>query len=166
MTRIHIVICIGMLFFSCSKSNTSTAGAPFFPQVPVNITLLLTSPIYTQLTFQPGNWIYEGGGYKGIIIYHTYNKDASSNDIYVAFDRTCPINPLDTCAFVSMDSLNIYFSCSKKHIIGSICNGSNAGICESTFFPDTGFPRSGTAKVPLKQYVVRNDGNYLYITNN
>ena len=83
----------------------------------------------------------------------------------MAFDRTCPVNPTDTCAYVSMDSSGIYFFCSKTHIIGPVCSGSNAGICKSTFYPDTGFPRSGTAKVPLKQYVVKTDARNIYITN-
>jgi len=154
-------VCIALLFFSCSKSgNTSTAGAPFFPLVPVNITIQLNGPQYGALALQQG-WVYEPGGYRDIIIYHTIN------DVYVAFDRTCPVNPMDSCAFVSMDSSGFYFSCSKKHIIGPICNKSNAGICSSTFMPDTGFPRSGIANVPLKQYTVKLDamGNYLYITN-
>jgi len=159
MNKAITIICIAFLFNSCSKSsNTSTAGAPFFPQVPVNITIQLNGPQYGALTFQQG-WVYEGGGYKGLIIYHTIN------DVYVAYDRTCPVNPMDTCAYVSMDSSGIYFSCSKKHIIGPPCTSTNAGICQSTFIPDNGFPRSGTAKVPLKQYVVKSDGNYLYITN-
>jgi len=164
MSRVYVVMCIGMLFFSCSKSNTSTAGASFFPQVPVNITILLTDPTYNQLTIQPGNWVYlYNVGYKGIIIYHTIN------DTYLAFDRTCPVNPMDTCAYVSMDSSGIFLNCSKAHIIRlqtSVCNGSNAGYCGSTFFPDSGVPRSGSAKVPLKQYTVTNDGSYIHINSN
>ncbi len=161
MNRFIAIFCFTAMFFSCSKtSNTSTAGTAFFPQVPVNITIQLSGPAYAALTFQQG-WVYEPGGYKGIIIYHTIN------DVYVAYDRTCPVNPMDTCAYVSMDSSLVYFSCSKKHIIGPICTSTNAGICESTFIPDNGFPRSGNAKVPLKQYTVVYDGtNYLHITGN
>ncbi len=157
----RFIFCVSLLFFSCSQqSNTSTAGTSFFPLVPVNITLLLSDPAYNQLTLQPGNWVYLNGGYNGIIVYHTIN------DEYMAFDRTCPVNTFDTCAYVSMDSSNIFLSCSKTHVIGPVCNKSNAGICKSTFFPDTGFPRSGTAKVPLKQYVSKISNGYLYITNN
>ncbi len=160
MNKIFVYFCITGFFLSCSKSsNTSTAGTDFFLPVTVNVKILLTDPRYIQLAQMQG-WIYEpnvGNQGKGIVIYHTIN------DVFVAFDRTCPVTPTQDCAFVSMDSSGTFYKCSQYINSGKTC--TTGGFCNSKFLPDNGFPISGTAKVPLKQYVVKSDGTYLYITN-
>ena len=159
MNKLVLIFIALPLLFSCSKSgNSSTPTTNFFPPVAVNVTVNLTLPQNNAL-LQLQGWKYEPGGNKGLVIYHTIN------DVYVAFDRTCPVNPTDTCAYVSMDSSGTYYSCSKTHIIGPICSSTSAGICKSTFLPDNGFPRSGSATIPLRQYNVKYDADFIYITN-
>jgi hypothetical protein len=160
MNRFITIFCFTALLFSCSKtSNTSTAGTDFFLPVTVNVRILMSDPHYGALSMMQG-WIYEpgvGNQGRGIIIYHTIN------DVYVAFDRTCPVNPTQDCAFVSMDSTNTFLRCSQYPNSGKNC--TTGGFCNSKFSPDNGFPFYGSAKVPLKQYNVRTDGTYIYVTN-
>lgn len=164
MNKLFCSLTIVLMFASCSKDSNSNSSASntFFPPVAVNVKILLTDPTYGYLSLQQGGYACVLGGNRGIIIYHTINDD------YVAFDRTCPVDPTKDCAYVTMDSSGgLFFKCAQfpnaPYSCGRTC--TTGGFCSSKFDAATGFPISGSAKLPLKQYIVKKDATYLYITN-
>jgi len=157
-----------LTIMSCTKSGTNNGATDFFTPVPVNITNInLSYPQYSYLSIQGGFYYFPlPAGNRGIILYHATTGTSTGVD-YVAFDRTCPVNPTSTCSMVSMDSSGFYLICSQSHVnlLGTApCSGT--GACNSTFDPNLGTQRSGSATRGLKQYNVRVDGNgVLSITN-
>ncbi len=146
---IALVILLSFTLSNC-KDNTIT-NQDFFTPVQVYLNINMDLPLYSPLLI-PQGFIYEAGGNKGIIIYHNiYNE-------YVAFDRTCPNNPSDACSYISMDSSSAFFRCGQYAPNWKPC-------CNSKFDPPTGTPIEGAAKRPLKQYIVKQDGNILIVTN-
>jgi nitrite reductase/ring-hydroxylating ferredoxin subunit len=106
------------LFFSCSKDSNDTT----IPSVPVNYTIYLTLPQYTNLN-SPGSYsIVDGHGYRGIIVYRR------SQDEFVAFDLACPYDPTTSGAILTVDSSGITMvdaHCGSKFSLydGSILKG-------------------------------------------
>lgn len=146
---IALVALMGFTLSNC-KDNTVTSQ-DFFTPVQVYLNINMSLPSYAPLTI-PQGFVYEAGGNKGIIIYRTiYNE-------YVAFDRTCPNNPTDACSYISMDSTSAFYRCGQYDPSWKAC-------CNSKFDPATATPIEGAAKRPLKQYIVKQDGNTLIVTN-
>jgi Rieske Fe-S protein len=139
-----------LLLSNCKEDNLNTNN-DFFTPVQVYLNINLSLPNYTILTNTQG-FVYEPGGNKGIIIYHTVFNE------FVAFDRTCPHNPGDNCSMVSVDSSSTFFRCGQYSPAWVPC-------CNSKFDPATGSPLEGPAKRALKQYFVKQDGNNLIVTN-
>jgi hypothetical protein len=158
MNKYILTACIVLLsVLSCKKdSNNGSNSTDFFPPVAVRIDINLALPQYNVLTL-PQGWVYEAGGNKGVVIYHTIN------DEYVAFDRTCPVDPQKECAFVSVDSSNSFYRCSQFPNSGKTCTG--VGFCSSRFDAANGFPVTGSAQQALRLYFVKKDGTFLHIQN-
>lgn len=151
MNKWLILIACALMLSNC-KEDTINNNNDFFTPVQVYLLVNLNLPSYSPLTV-PQGYVYETGGNKGIVIYHTIY------DEYVAFDRTCPHNPTDVCSYVSVDSSATFFRCGQYKPNWTPC-------CNSKFNPVNGDATSGEAKRALRQYVVRQDGNTLVITNN
>ncbi|MBP6335613.1 MAG: hypothetical protein KA444_09090, partial [Bacteroidia bacterium] len=115
------------------------------PNVTVNLSLPLSLPEYVALN-SVGNSIEISGGYKGIIIYHRFQNE------FVAFEKACPYDPLESAAIVEKDSSNV---------IGVDLN------CGSKFFLTDGSILNGPATQSLKQYQTDYDAGSmtLYIFN-
>lgn len=145
-----IAIFIALLTVVSCKDNT-VSGTDFFTPVQVYLNINLSLPAYAALSL-PQGYVYETGGNKGIVVYHTIFND------YVAFDRTCPDNPGNACSYVSMDSTNAFYRCGHYAPTWQAC-------CNSKFDPATGNVVGGPAKRALKQYYVKQDGNILIVTN-
>jgi hypothetical protein len=98
--------------------------------------------------FVYGNWAYETGGYRGIIIYNTGFGD------YKVYERTSPYNfPNDSECRVSVDESNFYAV--------DPCSGTKYKLLD-------GYPHAdGPGYLPLKQYRAELSSNLrtLYISN-
>ncbi len=149
MNKLLFLFLILLVIGSCKDEDNTNAD--FFSPVQVYLSINLNLPAYTNLSL-PQGYVYESGGNKGIIIYHTIFNE------YVAFDRTCPLNPTDACSYVSVDSTNSFYRCGHYTSSWQAC-------CNSKFDPANGSVLSGSAKRALKQYYVRQDGSTLIITN-
>jgi hypothetical protein len=90
-----------------------------------------------------GGFIYHEGGVRGIILYR------QSQDLFLAFERNCPYQPLNSCAKVEVDESTLFMV---------------DPCCSSTFDFD-GNPTGGPAELPLRQYRTYLDQNYLLITS-
>lgn len=147
-----ILLSVMLMHTTCKKSNSTTTNSDFFSPVYVNTSVDLSFAQYSPLTLLQG-YVYITGGNRGIIIYHTID------DQFVAFDRTCPVNTTQTCAFVSMDSVPVRYRCGKPDTSGW------KKCCTSTFDAAYGSPLSGEAKRGLKQYYTSKQGNVIYISS-
>ncbi|QJX49180.1 hypothetical protein HMJ29_05690 [Hymenobacter taeanensis] len=123
---------------ACSNSNDAQ---PQIPLATVNELVVLTDQKNSNLRFDNGA-VYINGGVRGIIV---VRQNASS---YLAFERNCPYQPLDTCARVKIDPfIRLYDPC-----------------CTSQF-SFQGQVQGGPATRNLRQYNTALSGNLLTITN-
>ena len=135
------LIIVLILNFGCKREHQQP-----IPYVFVNYTVYLNNPSNSHLRV-PGNYSFiNGQGNHGIFL---FRKSLGEADDFIAFDRTCSNEPLGKC-IVDMDSTGFYLECP--------CCGSTFGIFD-------GYPASGPAKWPLKQYQTYNTGNELRIYN-
>ncbi|SET92122.1 Rieske (2Fe-2S) protein [Hymenobacter actinosclerus] len=121
--------------------NSGSSAQPQIPLTIVNEVLFLTDQQNSALRFDNGA-VYHKGGLRGLIV---VRQNAGS---YLAFDRTCPYQPQDTCARVRIEPyLRLFDPC-----------------CQSQF-GFTGQPQGGPATLPLRRYSTALSGNTLTITN-
>lgn len=134
---------LGFIFlFSLLIACESTGPEDQIPAAIVNETINLTNQQYQNLQFVGGHTSISGG-VRGIIIYR------ATTDEYRAFERNCSFEPLNTCAQVEVEGSGLFMI--------DTC-------CTSTFNFD-GFPTGGPASLPLRQYPVLLQGNFLTIAN-
>jgi nitrite reductase/ring-hydroxylating ferredoxin subunit len=151
MNKLLLFVACSLLLFSCGKDENQDKTKDFFNPVYVNVKINLTLAQYNALSVA-GGWVYEPGGNKGLIVYHT----AAGN--YVAYDRTCPEKPTESCSYVSVDSNGTRFMCGQYDPSWKPC-------CGSIFVVESGAPTYGPAKQSLHAYQVNHDGDFLYIFN-
>jgi Rieske Fe-S protein len=109
---------------SCDKIQDSQV-----PNVPFTLTINLT--INNELTIPGNSKFFPGVGYGGVIVY------CELPDSYYAFDATCTHEISQNCKVVNSGVLG-KCSCCKSEFI--LLGG--------------GYPASGPAAAPLKQYSV------------
>lgn len=122
---------------SCRKDNYTQ-----MPSVPVNITININNPSYSNLQVS-GGWVYVTGGIEGIIL---YRRDSQ---VINAFDRLSPYQPERYCR-VFVDSSDVF----------AVDTCSN-----SKFLLYDGSANSGPANQPLLQYATTFNGTTLTVTN-
>lgn len=144
---LFIIASIGILQ-SCENAKNNPSN---IPNVPVNLTINLDLPLYQNLNFI-GQYVYESGGNKGIVIIH--HTDGN----YYAIERTCSYEPLEQCNLIEVNEAITRLRC------GVTQNDNFIPCCGSEFFLD-GQVIQGPAQYPLKHYNVRKSGSYLYISN-
>lgn len=129
-----------MLFVNCNKNNNDIYTA--IPAVEVDLFLNLNEPSNYNLTYV-GGWIYAPGGSRGIIVYRLQES-------FVAFERHTPYQSEKSCAYVVVDSTNLYAidQCS-----------------ESTFLLLDGSVTKGPASIPLKRYQTSLQSDVLRVYN-
>lgn len=137
--KIAFVLIFVFGYIGCGNKNEHQT----IPEVPVNLSLDISSTIYINLS-HVGGYEYISGGYKGIVVYRL------SIDEFVAYDRACPYHPHDDCAMIGLDQSGI--------ILTDTCCGSQFNLLDGTV-------TKGPAKFPLKKYYTMFDGQILQISN-
>ena len=122
---------------SCNKDNNNVV-----PEVPVNIRIHTTDPLFINLSV-PGGFEYVTGGSNGILVYRR------SNEEFMAFDRHCTYN-IDNFCQVDVDSSFI---------------SARDTCCGSRFLIIDGSVQEGPASRGLKQYQTSFDGTVLQMFN-
>ena len=138
MKRIPLLTLLILTMISCSKDKYE------FPNAHVNYYLYPNNPQYNGLHF-PGGWANIDGGVNGILIFHDYF------DNYIAYDRACTNDPLNSCEQVYVDELNL--------------NTLSCYCCKSKYFIFDGAVTQGPARQALHRYTTRYDGVKLEIFN-
>ena len=123
-----------ILIFSCDKKNDQGEG--IIPNVYVNFTIFP----YTIDFIAMGNYAYfNDHGYRGVIVYRM------DQDIFYAYERTCPFDAGKDCAQVEVEVSNIT-------VVDS--------CCMSVYSLLDGSPITGPSTLPLKRYRIQhNVGN-------
>ncbi|MCC9166450.1 hypothetical protein [Pontibacter harenae] len=134
---IGIVLLSIFFLVACKDTNEG----PLIPDVLVNEQINVSSLQYPALR-QDGGYVYLNGGYKGIMVVR------QSASLYLAVERACPYDPLNTCK-LEADVSNLF-------IIDPCC---------SSQFNFQGQVTAGPAIYNMKQYRTSLAGNILYITN-
>lgn len=116
------------------------------PNVFVDEYVYLNNPSSQPINFI-GGWIYNPGGYKGLVIYRRYNNN-DGND-WVAYERACPEHYNRECG--QMDVIeDTYLECT----------------CDDTrFLLFDGSLIEGSSSYPVLTYRVDYLGDRLHITN-
>ena len=147
IARVGAGLALGSVLASCgSKSDAQ----PQIPYAPVNLSLSLAAQEYAALRFDngavtiPAKGPAGNGGVKGVIVVR------QSAGLFLAFERTCPYQPYNPCALVSLDRNSRLFM---------------RDSCCTSQFDLKGQVTGGPAPLPLKQYSVSSQGNQLSITN-
>ncbi|SNC76289.1 hypothetical protein SAMN06265337_3310 [Hymenobacter gelipurpurascens] len=121
--------------------NNTDNVQPQIPLAAVNELVVLTDQQNSNLRFDNGA-VYVKGGVRGLIV---VRQNASN---YLAFERNCPYQPLDTCAVVKIDPfIRLYDPCCKSQ------------------FSLQGQVQGGPANQNLRRYNTALSGNLLTITN-
>jgi hypothetical protein len=124
----YVNIAILAVFFLLGASCKKKIKNHPIPSVPVDITIDMTLPSYSDLNNVSG-WCYVTGGIKGIIVYRL------SSDLFVAWERLSPEDPENTCSTALTPTednfLQLKDSCSGalfSLIDGSPISGSEWGL--------------------------------------
>ncbi len=136
------IILTSVLFNSCNKDQVQNP----VPNIPFDISLNLTLPLYQPLQAVLGGIVYYNAGSRGLAILRI------SNDEFAIFDRHCPYKVEDGCV-VEMDADNI------GGLMDSEC-------CNSKFnMINAGLPSKGPAVNGLKPYQYTFNGTILRVFN-
>jgi hypothetical protein len=136
------------MVLSCNNHSQVTEQIPVGP---VNLNIDLNLPAYMQLA-NPGSHAYFEGGVKGVLVIHDYD------DTWYAFERGCAFEPLNACAKIWADSVNIQLRCGTPTSTGfqSCCNSK---------YTYNGFPLEGEARGRLARYQIQRNGNAVMVYN-
>ena len=142
-----LAACMLLLLGNCRNNNATEA----IPTGPVNVTLDLNLLDYQHLIV-PGSFTYADGGVKGVLIIHDYD------DTWHAFERTCALQPLNSCSRIWVDTQAIQLRC------GTPRPGKFETCCDSRYMFN-GLPVKGPAAGSLARYNVSRSGNLLFVYN-
>ena len=142
MRHLFVLTLIFLMVASACKKNQISD----FPNVNVDQYVYLNNPSTFDLN-APGGWIYETGGFKGIVVVRRFvNND---QDDFAAFDRACPEHYDQDCSRLEVSGDDLFMKCS--------CNGEKYLLFD-------GSPSDG-ASLGMKQYRTTFNNNVLHISN-
>ena len=145
MKKIAFFLLISLGLLSCSSNDDNNNNQnPYLVIPPVNFSLNLNLPEYTDLKFPGNSIIYTSQGIKGIVIY------CVTDDLYTASELSDPNhNPS---------------SCSKMQVVGIIAtcpcdDGNKNDIVTGQFTP------TNNEKYPMIQYRAVRNGDIVEVYN-
>ncbi len=125
------------LLSACGKKQKKYEEIPYV-YVNIEMTVIDLKPVNER------GWDTIQGGYKGIILY----KESASS--YLAYERACPYDPLDSCSLVEVEPSGVT---------------AIDSCCESRYLLQDGSVFSGPSLISLKRYHTYYDGTHLNIRN-
>ncbi|MFQ6600916.1 Rieske (2Fe-2S) protein [Flavobacterium sp. C3NV] len=137
MKKFWLLIVFVSVLISCSDNGVSNKN-PNIPSYPVNLTVDMNLPAYSNLKFPSNGVIVPNYGAKGIIIFNTGSG-------YNAFDAACPNQAVTSCIAMTINGIYAVCSCDKTEY--SLYTGL------------------GGKEYPLKQYRVEVSGSVIHVYN-
>lgn len=116
----YIFLLLIPLFFGCEKEEFQNNN-PFLPNYPVNLTINMSLPQYSNL-LSTANGVYinsAGQGIRGIIVFNTGSG-------YVAYDAACPNQALSSCSTMTLSGIDAICPCDDKRY--SLFSGQAQGM--------------------------------------
>lgn len=139
MKKILVLFLFISFIYACDSENVNYNN-PNIPNYPVNLSLNLSLPQYSNLQF-PSNYIVDfSQGARGIVVFNTGSG-------FNAFDLACPNQAFSTCT-TPMSISGIDANCNCDDTTYSLFSGQGAG-----------------QQYPMKPYRVQVVGGNLIITN-
>jgi len=142
---LFLLIIIGFVTLSCSKSDDKLDQNPFLTDPLVNLRLNLNLPEYNPLKY-PGSSVIAGQGIKGIVVF------CISETQYLAFDLTDPNHVPSECSRMQVEGPIATCLCENDDNEYNIVN-----FGRHTTEPDV--------KYPMQQYRAERSGNNIIISN-
>ena len=139
--RMNKILLIGFFILTTTACNKDRYE---FPNAYVDYYLYPNNPEFNGLHF-PGGWANIDGGVNGILIFHDYF------DVYIAYDRACTNDPLNSCEQIYVDEENL--------------NTLSCHCCDAQYFIFDGAVTQGPAQYALHRYTTSFDGVTLRIYN-
>ncbi len=127
----YIIVLFSVVFLSGCGSDDYNNDNRYLPNYNFSIDIDFNLPLYNSLRF-PSNPVrinQAGIGINGIIVMNTGSG-------YVAYEATCPNQPITSCSGLTLDGIN------------AICNCDEIAYSLFTGLPD------GDVRYPLKSYRV------------
>ena len=140
-----------VLFILSGCKDNSINANNFIPSGPVSLVINTDLPEYFNLK-NPGNYIYQPGGNKGVIVIHTLD------DNFIALERTCSFEPDRNCSIIYVDSTKFTLRC------GGFKKGKWDSCCNSRFLY-SGQVSQGPAQFNLRLYNVSINGSTISVRN-
>ncbi|XMO88376.1 hypothetical protein AAFN75_08775 [Algibacter sp. AS12] len=141
--KLFICSLLFLTLTACSSNSVDDRNCNFLLDIGVNVSIDLTLPQYSQLTFA-GNSVYlENQGNAGIIV-------ASTGVDFYAWDAADPNHALSDCSVIIPSGLNGTCGCGDENTYNFV-TGTLAG--------------NNGLNCPLKNYRVQVNGNSLLIFN-
>ena len=139
MKKILVLFLIISFVYACDSGSVNYNN-PNIPNLPVNLSLNLSLPQYSNLQF-PSNYIIDfSQGARGIVVFNTGSG-------FNAFDLACPNQAFSTCT-TPMSISGINANCNCDNTTYSLFSGQSAG-----------------QQYPMKPYRIEIIGNNLIISN-
>lgn len=145
MKNKFLLLLIGLVVLSCSKSDDKLDRNPFLTDPLISLNLNLNLPEYNALKF-PGSSVITGQGIKGIVVF------CVSETQYFAFDLSDPNHVPSQCSRMEVNGLIATCPCENDDNEYNIVN-----FGRHTTEPD--------AKYPMQQYRAERNGNNIVISN-
>lgn len=105
--KIHSYILTTVLVVVASMGCKKQTQETLIPNVAVNEVVYLSNPSSFNLQVQ-GGWVYNTGGYRGLVVYRKYF--AQQFDDFIAYERACPQHFADGCGQMTVVD-DIYLEC-------------------------------------------------------
>ena len=139
MKKIFALLAIIPFLFACD-AGTINNNNPNIPNYPVNLSLNLNLPQYSNLQFPSNHIVNYTQGARGIVVFNAGNN-------YVAYDLACPNQTFDSCNS-PMTITGIEAKCTCDDKVYNLFSGQSPGM-----------------QYPMKQYRVQMSGGNLIVFN-
>ena len=139
MKKIFILLAVFPFIFGCDGGRINYNN-PNIPNNPVNLSLNMSLPQYSNLQFPSNHIVDYSQGARGIVVFNTGSG-------YNAFDLACPNQPFTTCTS-PMTINGIEAECGCDNTVYNLFSGQSPG-----------------QQYPMKPYHVEVSGGNLIIYN-
>ena len=137
--------CIALIFLLWGCSRQTSDRNPYLTEIPFQVEINLNLPQYDNLRFAGGSLRIDQGGINGLLL---LNLNGSQ---ILAWEATCPNHALESCSRLQIEG--VLGRCSCAHAAQySLATGQWLNPEETTAYP-------------LLNYVTRQSGNILRISN-
>ncbi len=106
--RLLIMITSLLLLVNCSRDNSTNENCQFLLNIPVNVSVNLGLPQFSNLQFPSNAVFFRDAGNGGIIITNTGSG-------FVAFDAADPDHRFETCSILQIDGVIGECGCEDKN---------------------------------------------------